>query len=371
MNPGTADCGPRTHELPPTLEAALRNPSHAYLFHGPRGAGKAAAARAFAAELLADGASDPDDARRRSLSAPPSHPDLAWVTPPGTQHLVDEIRRRVISASAYRPFEGTRRVFVVEAAEAMAEESQNALLKTLEEPPPFAHLILLSSEPEALLETVRSRCQPIRFAALAPAEIEAILADRGLGTEAERRAAARLAGGDRERAVALLSPPASELRDAAEELVGAARRGDLAWAPWLRLLELADEAGRKAGEDLAAELGAAEESGLAQARSEREVADAVRRTERRARTEALDLGLALLCAWLRDLAAVADGAPELALNADRTARLASDAEGLDPRAPRRAAELAMDVRRRLGVNVGEELAVEALAFRLEALLALH
>jgi DNA polymerase-3 subunit delta' len=355
-------------ELPPALEAALRSPSHAYLFIGPRGAGKAAAARTFAAELLADGADDPDDTRRRALAVPPSHPDLAWLVPPGTQHLVEEVRRRVIAAAAYRPFEGGRRVFVVEAAEAMAEESQNALLKTLEEPPPFAHLILLSSEPEALLETVRSRCQPIRFAAPAPERLEAMLAERGLGDEAGRRAAARLSGGDRDRAAALLEPPVSELRDAAEALVGAARRGDLDDSPWLRLLELADEAGRKAGEELAANLAAADEAGVAAKRTDREAADAARRIERRARTEALDLGLALVCAWLRDLAAVADGAPDLALNCDRLDRLEADAAGLDPRAPRRAAEVAMDVRRRLDVNVSEELALEALAFRLEALL---
>src|SRR5213592_116111 len=109
-------------DLPPALAAALRSPSHAYLFSGPRGAGKAAAARAFAAELLAAGSREPAETRRRALAIPPSHPDLAWVAPPGTQHLVEEVRQRVIAASAYRPFEGTRRVFVIEAAEAMQEE---------------------------------------------------------------------------------------------------------------------------------------------------------------------------------------------------------------------------------------------------------
>ena len=62
--------------------------------------------------------------------------------------MVEEVRERVIRAASYRPFEGEKRVFVVEAAEAMRDESQNALLKTLEEPPEFAHLILLTSEPE-------------------------------------------------------------------------------------------------------------------------------------------------------------------------------------------------------------------------------
>src|SRR3954463_10702077 len=187
------------------LNAALAEPSHAYLFRGPRGSGKRAAARSFAAEILADGAADPEDARRRALLDPSPHPDLVWLAPAGAQHMVEEVRERVIRASAYRPFEGGKRVFVVEAAEAMRDESQNALLKTLEEPPEFVHLILLSSEGEGLLETVASRCQTIDFAPLPAEVLEAELADgtkTSLSrTESARRpeelaAAARLAAGD-------------------------------------------------------------------------------------------------------------------------------------------------------------------------------
>ena len=127
------------------LTAALAaGPAHAYLFKGPRGTGKRAAARSFAAEILAGAAEDPDDTRRRALLDPSPHPDLVWLAPAGAQHMVEEVRERVIRAAAYRPFEGGKRIFVIEAAEAMRDESQNALLKTLEEPPAFVHLILLS-----------------------------------------------------------------------------------------------------------------------------------------------------------------------------------------------------------------------------------
>jgi DNA polymerase III subunit delta' len=86
------------------LSAALAaGPSHAYLFRGPRGAGKRAAARAFAAEILAGAADDPEDARRRALLDPSPHPDLVWLAPAGAQHLVEEVRERVIRAAAYRP----------------------------------------------------------------------------------------------------------------------------------------------------------------------------------------------------------------------------------------------------------------------------
>ena len=186
------------------LTAALEaGPSHAYLFRGPRGAGKRAAARALAAEILAAAAADPEDVRRRALLDPSPHPDLVWIAPRGAQHLVEEVRERVIRAASYKPFEGGKRVFVVEAAEALRDESQNALLKTLEEPPEFAHLILLSSEPEALLETVASRCQLVEFAPLPAAVLEAELAAAG-GRGEEVAAAARLAAGDLERARLLL-----------------------------------------------------------------------------------------------------------------------------------------------------------------------
>jgi hypothetical protein len=105
------------------------------------------------------------------------------------------------------------------------------------------------------------------------------------------------------------------------------------------------------------------------AKLNREATEQLKRTERRARTRALDLGLALCGAWYRDLAAVASGAPGLALNADREAELAADAAGLDPACAREALELTLDTRRRLIVNVSEELALEALWLRLADALA--
>ena len=356
------------------LAAALDAPTHAYLFAGPPGAGKREAARAFAAELLAHGAPDPPDARRRALAVPSPHPDLVWLEPPGNQHLVEAVREHVIAAASYRPFEGERRVFVIAAADAMAEESQNALLKTLEEPASFAHLLLLSAEPEALLETVRSRLREVRFQALAPEVAAELLAERVPdASPQERRAAARLAGGDVGAGAMLCSVGGRELRAAAEACARAARAGDLAERPWLELLAASEAAGktasdaaRAAAEALAAEAG--ESEGPAARRRAKEGEESARRAGRRGRTEALDRGLALVAAWLRDLGAVADGGSELVLTSDRAGELATDAEGLDSRRARRAAELVMDTRRRLTVNVSEELALEALAYRVESLI---
>ncbi len=330
------------------LNAALAGtPSHAYLFRGPKGAGKRAAARAFAAEILAGASEDPDDARRRALLDPSPHPDLVWLAPRGAQHLVEEVRERVIRAAVYRPFEGGKRVFVVEAAEAMRDESQNALLKTLEEPPEFVHLILLSSEPEALLETIASRCQPIDFTPLSADILEAQLQADGPISGAtvdlsahrpqdpeEIAAAARLAAGDLERARLLLGPWGEELREDAERCASAALTGAVGAAPWQGLLDRA----QAAGEDVEAATREAleEESKAGMKRTARDIADESKRAGRRRRTEILDLGLELCAAWFRDLAAVASGA-----------------------------EAVQETRRSLDLNVSEELALEALFFKLE------
>jgi DNA polymerase-3 subunit delta' len=348
------------------LTASLASgPSHAYLFRGPRGAGKAAAARAFAAEILAADATEPDDARRRALLDPSPHPDLVWVSPRGAQHMVEELRERVIRAASYRPFEGEKRVFVVEAAEAMRDESQNALLKTLEEPPDFAHLILLTSEPTALLETIASRCQPIDFAPLPPEAIEASLAAEA--PQDERAASARLSAGDLDRARYLLSESGRSLRASALELGRAGAQPAPTTAPWRTLLAAAESAGEEA--EAATRKALEEEAEAGVKRSARDIADEAKRAARRRRTETLDIALELSASWFRDLAATASGADEVVYNQDHIAQLRSHAAGLDPANPRRAAELVQDTRRRLDLNVSEELALEALAFRLAAVFA--
>jgi DNA polymerase-3 subunit delta' len=349
------------------LQAALATgPSHAYLFRGPRGSGKRAAARALAAEILAATAADPEDARRRALLDPSPHPDLVWIAPRGAQHMVEDVRERVIRAAAYRPFEGGKRVFVIEAAEALRDESQNALLKTLEEPPPYAHIVLLTSEPEILLETIASRCAPVEFAPYPAEVLEAELAaspEAAGAAPEEIAAAARLAAGDRERASLLLSPLGRELRAEADACVAAALSGELASAPWKALLDRATAAGEEA--EASAREALEEEAKAGVKRSARELGDEAKRVGRRRRTEILDLGLELCAAHLRDLAAIAAGAGEVAFARDRLDQLGAEAARLpDPAAARRGAAAAQETRRSLDLNVSEELALEALCFRL-------
>src|SRR5437660_9005046 len=105
------------------------------------------------------------------------HGDVSMVRPYKQIIRVKPMRELEREAN-FRPFEGAARVFVVEDAEYMNDQAANALLKTLEEPPPTSHLILTSANPTALLATIRSRCQIIRLAPIPFSEIERFLMKR-------------------------------------------------------------------------------------------------------------------------------------------------------------------------------------------------
>jgi DNA polymerase III subunit delta' len=341
-------------------------PSHAYLFHGPAGAGKREVARAMAAALLAKGASSPETVAERVGRE--SHPDLTWVRPSGAaEMLVGDIDEAVVAAASMTPFESARRVFVIEAAETLNDQAANRLLKTLEEPPPFVHLLLLSDRLQDVMGTIVSRCQLVRFDPLPAELIEASLTAGGV-EEQRARAAARLAMGDAALAERLAAEEGTALRACAEALARAALTGDTAGRPWLGLLEAAKAAGSEAGERSAEVLAGELELLPAKERKkhEREALDARRRGERRARTGTLDLGLRLTELWLRDLLCVAEGADELIYAVDRRAELEADAalaaQAGGERTLERAIELVGATRLSLSLNVSEELALESLAY---------
>jgi DNA polymerase-3 subunit delta' len=339
-------------------------PSHAYLFHGPAGAGKRDVARAFAAELLAEGAADPESARARAMRG--THPDLSWVAPSGAADmLVSDIDEPVVAAATRTPFESQRRVFVIERADTMNDEAANRMLKTLEEPPAFAHLVLLTDRPGNVMPTIASRCQHVRFDAPTVDELAARLQQRGVPAETAQ-ACARLSLGDGEKALALALATGPQRRQAAERFVRACLRDDLGERPWKALLEEARRAGDQAVQEAEGRT-ASELEVTAQRdrkRVEREGTERGRRASRRASTAALDHALQLAGLWLRDLACVADGALDVVHNRDRLDALREDASGRDAHRLRAAVDAVEDTRQRFVINVSEELALEALAYRL-------
>ena len=351
------------------LSSALASgPSHAYLFHGPAGTGKRTVARAFAAELLAEGEDDPDDVRLRVEHG--THPDLTWVRPSGAHQMrVEDVNEPVIAAATRTPFEASRRVFVLERVDTLNDQAANRMLKTLEEPPAFVHLILLTDALGRVMETVVSRCQLVRFEPLPAARIAAALEAEGVPAE-RARACARLALGNAARARYLASAAGEELRGDVEHLVASALAGGRGEEPWRPLLERAEQR-RLGAEDAAAAERAErlelEPKGRERRAIERELEEAAKRDGRRARTEVLDLALSLTGLAFRDLVCLAEDAPEAVLAGDRSDSLAEQARGRDPRRLREAAERCEDVRQALELNVMEDLALAALGFRLTAL----
>jgi DNA polymerase-3 subunit delta' len=324
-------------------------------------------AASFAGALLSEAAPDPEAVAVRVSHR--AHPDLMWVSPSGAHELLVDDVRPVVTAATRTPFEATRRVFVIERADTMNDESANRMLKTLEEPPSFVHLLLLTDRPTEVLETISSRCQGVRFDPLPAAVVAERLVGEGVPEEVAA-ACARLALGDSARARALAVGDGPALRAAAEDFARAALAGTMATRPWREVLGAAKVRGdaavasveEAANRDL--ELVAKRD----RRRVETEYTERARRAHRRAYTEALDLGLALTGLWYRDVACVAWGAPDLAAHADRSAELAADAENADPLRLRTAVELVEETRQRLALNVSEELACEALGYRLERLL---
>jgi DNA polymerase-3 subunit delta' len=354
--------------LAPALEED-GNASHAYLFHGPGGAGKRAVARAVAVALLAGDSPDPEGVRARVLSG--AHPDLTWVVPSGAHEiLVGDIDEPVVAAASRTPFESARRVFVIERVDELGDEAANRMLKTLEEPASFVHLILLTDRLTEVLPTISSRCQLVRFDAPPIEQVVAAVEEHGVAPDAAQ-ACARLSLGDLDRARDLATAEGAALRAAGERFARSALSIEASTAkPWLAMLTAVRERGERVREELEREANAQLElyPRKERKRVETEWSERIRRSRRRAETRALDLALQVAALWYADLAALAWGADELVRNTDRLEQLRADASSDPPRLIA-AVDLVEETRRRFQLNVSEELACEALAYRLERELA--
>jgi len=168
--------------------------ANAYLFEGPEGVGKRLMALALARSLFCatkNGCGECPACRKVDHQ---NHPDLHIVEADGNTIKIEQIRALQKELS-FRPLEGERKICVIEAAEKMNAASGNALLKTLEEPAGHALLILLTARPDAVLPTIRSRCQRLPFSRLPTATIRRALAEADAGNEAHAHILATLSDG--------------------------------------------------------------------------------------------------------------------------------------------------------------------------------
>jgi DNA polymerase III subunit delta' len=335
---------PEQAEAKRLLSAALaEGPAHAYLFHGPPGVGKRAAALDFAAELIGEH----ERVERRS------HPDLYILEPLGDQIRIDAIRelRRDLHM---RPFEAQRRVYLIFGAHVMNEEAADALLKDLEEPPPYAVIVLVADDVGPMPQTILSRCQPVPFRRLSERAVREVIAARAPGLSPNEEASlARVAAGRLDRVERLLDPKAAERRAELLEVARAVYR-EPAFVPAEAAQTVIDAAGERARE--AREL--AEQALESQDLPAREAEQWVRRAGRGAEREELLFALEELGAWYRDLVAVAVGAERAVIHVDRLEALHDDASQERSPAAETAAGLVRQTWREL-----EELQLQApLAF---------
>ena len=321
------------HERPTAiLKASILHDrvAHAYLFFGEDGIGKRLAALRFAQAINCEtdyGPEGPDACGAcrscRQIEAR-THPDFLLIEPDQEQanpQIKIEQIRELEHQLVYHPLVGRRKVCLIDEADRMTPGAANALLKTLEEPPDHSLLLLIASRPAALLATVRSRCQGIRFVAPARADVEAALMTKRRIPPADARFLAMVT----------------------QARIGQALETDLA----------------------AIRVEQDEFSALTSAKSLQSVATLLTAAEALYRSDRAPEALEWIVRWIRDLILVSVGAdPDHVLNRDRLPQLEDAARGLRPDA---LLDLLADIetiQQAATRNVNLQMALETILLRL-------
>lgn len=357
--------------------------THAWLFTGPPGAGRNQAARAFAAALQCV---SPD----RSLGGAPgcgfcdgchtalvgTHADVSTVAAVGAEILVKDMRDTV-RKSFTAPANGRWQVILVEDAERLNEKSANAVLKAVEEPAPRTVWLLCAPSVEDVLPTIRSRC---RHLVLSTPSVEAVadMLVRREGIEPDVAASvARATQGHVDRARRLATDPAARARRASvlklpqrvEEVGGALRAAqELVDAAAEDAKQLAEEMDGKETEDLKAALGAAQGGRLPRGTAGvvKDLEDMQKRRRTRTQRDSLDVALADLTSFYRDVLALQLGSRIALANTDAEDALERLARDSTPESTLRRIEAIAACGEALDRNVAPLLAVEAMTMALRA-----
>jgi DNA polymerase-3 subunit delta' len=360
-----------------TAAANGQGMTHGWLFTGPPGSGRSIAARAFAAALQCTSSGcGTCEACHQARSG--NHPDVAVIVPEGLSLGVNEARE-IILRSSRAPTRGRWQVTLIEDADRMTEQAANALLKTIEEPPPHSVLLLSAPSADDLLPTIRSRCRLAALRTPSPEAVASVLMRDGV--DASMAAfAARAAQGHigRARRLATDEVARTERRDvlslprslgsvgsalaAAKDLVDAAK-------------EEADKlaAGRDDAEKdaLATALGAGATGKGMTAGTPRGGAGALKELEKRQKSrgtrtqrDALDRALIDLAAFYRDVLALQLGTGSVPVHGDLVDQALHIAQATTAEDTLHRIDAVLACREAIDTNVAPQLAVEAMALAL-------
>ncbi|MEG2615138.1 MAG: DNA polymerase III subunit delta' [Raoultibacter sp.] len=342
--------------------------SHAYLFTGPAGSNKTAAAYALAQSVVCKngGCMTCDDCRRVVRR---KHPDVRYFAPAGANgYLVEQIRE-IVSEAALAPIRAHKKVYLLDRVDLLGVQAANAFLKTLEEPPDDVVLILLGRTRESVLPTIVSRCQVVPFRHIPASEAAGILVQNTGATLAQAEIAIQACDGSITRAFDFVqSKERRVFRSRILEILAA-----LFVADDLDILNYARELllGTKAPLDT---VRAAQEEELA-ASADFLAKSALRQIEARNKraltaksVESLNQLTAIIRSWLRDVMMVCAGTPELVINGDAVGQIEDAAARTDVSRAARALEAVHHTHEAITYNVSPETCIDVMLFEIREVL---
>lgn len=342
--------------------------SHAYLFTGPAGSNKTAAAYAFAQAILCKdhGCRTCDDCRRIERR---KHPDVHFYTPEGAQGYLIEQIREIVSGVSLAPIRATGKVYILDRIDLLGVSAANAFLKTLEEPVEGVTFILLGRTREAVLPTIVSRCQVVPFRHIPAREAAGILSQKTGVTPEQARIAIEACNGSITRAMTFAkSAERAEFRARIMEVLSnlplSDERDVLEYAA--ELIERAkaplDNVRTQQSEELAESADFLTKTALKQIelRHKRALSMATR--------ESLNQTTSIIRSWLRDVLMIASGTPDLVVNIDQREVLQRVAQKVTPASIMSALREAYKTDETLSYNVSPETCLDVLLFSIREVL---
>ena len=342
--------------------------SHAYLFTGPAGSNKTAAAYAFAQAILCKdhGCRTCDDCRRIERR---KHPDVHFYTPEGAQGYLIEQIREIVSGVSLAPIRAKAKVYILDRVDLLGVSAANAFLKTLEEPVEGVTFILLGRTREAVLPTIVSRCQVVPFRHIPAREAAGILSQKTGVTPEQARIAIEACNGSITRAMTFAkSAERAEFRARIMEVLSnlplSDERDVLEYAA--ELIERAkaplDNVRTQQSEELAESADFLTKTALKQIelRHKRALSMATR--------ESLNQTTSIIRSWLRDVLMIASGTPDLIVNIDQREVLQRVAQKVTPASIMSALREAYKTDETLSYNVSPETCLDVLLFSIREVL---